>query len=474
MKASPKFQTLEGIFAHATVASATFGVDFSGIFSTLLNTENQSDNAVSPSQIQAALADLLASERFANADRLCKFLQYVIDETLEGRKEMIRAKSIALDVYGYRPDEVEQRESVVRVDAGRVRRKLYDYHTNEGKDAAVRIELPKGGYVPTFSQRPDSVQTHVETPPRKKWPWGIGLATACIVVVLASVFLAERTPQNTARNIQDETALRLALYDTAPHRLQAMRLAQEGRDLIFPATSQEQLEAAAAVFNAVLKLDDTYAGGHAGLSQVLAMFSLLSPDTVTAEPLAGKANALSDKALELAPSAAWSMSAKSWSALATKDYAAARFWTDKALDRAPDDPHILEFAALVLLYSGAFDDVLQRTGTDVISANPKQGFVFHNARGSALFHLKNHEAAAQAFETSIATGGPLGPVSVAYLMASYHYLGQDVRAAELVRLFNQHWPQNRIDLLLMRLFQDAVHGQYLSDGMTGAGWIPPN
>ncbi|MGR3662925.1 MAG: hypothetical protein ACU0CA_17350, partial [Paracoccaceae bacterium] len=60
--------------------------------------------------------------------------------------ELIRGKTIAMDVYGRHPTSSGKSENVVRVDAHRLRRSLKEYYTAEGKDDPVQIWVDSGGY----------------------------------------------------------------------------------------------------------------------------------------------------------------------------------------------------------------------------------------------------------------------------------------------------------------------------------------
>jgi len=108
--------------------------------------------AASPTgdEISRALSRIVASAGFKSSSRLCNFLGYVITETLEGRAGAIKGITISQDVYG-RPDSIDPRsDTLVRVEAGRLRRLLDHYYLTDGRDEAVRISIPKGSYVPTF------------------------------------------------------------------------------------------------------------------------------------------------------------------------------------------------------------------------------------------------------------------------------------------------------------------------------------
>jgi L-aspartate-alpha-decarboxylase len=71
---------------------------------------------------------------------------------LEGRSHEINEYSIGVEVYD-RPTAFDPRiDSTVRVEAGRLRAKLREYYEAEGRDSAIRIQLPKGSYSPSFRE----------------------------------------------------------------------------------------------------------------------------------------------------------------------------------------------------------------------------------------------------------------------------------------------------------------------------------
>jgi TolB-like protein/cytochrome c-type biogenesis protein CcmH/NrfG len=104
-------------------------------------------------EISRALSRIVASAGFKSSSRLCDFLGYVIKQTLEGHADRIKAVTISQDVYG-RPDSIDPRsDTLVRVEAGRLRRLLDHYYLTDGRDEAIRISVPKGSYVPAFEWR---------------------------------------------------------------------------------------------------------------------------------------------------------------------------------------------------------------------------------------------------------------------------------------------------------------------------------
>ncbi|MCZ0963484.1 hypothetical protein [Paracoccus benzoatiresistens] len=102
--------------------------------------------------IRDELARVLASSDFDASERNRRFLRHVVEETLAGRGERIKAYSIATLVFGRGEDFDAMKDSIVRIEAGRLRRALDNYYLKHG-GADIRISIPKGSYVPTFQRQ---------------------------------------------------------------------------------------------------------------------------------------------------------------------------------------------------------------------------------------------------------------------------------------------------------------------------------
>ncbi|MGR9246603.1 adenylate cyclase [Rhizobium leguminosarum] len=100
--------------------------------------------------ISEQLERVISSPEFPGVGRAAAFLRYVVSETLEGRGNRIKAYSIAIEVFGRDPG-FTQDDPVVRIEAGRLRRSLERYYLVAGQHDPVRIDIPKGGYIPTFA-----------------------------------------------------------------------------------------------------------------------------------------------------------------------------------------------------------------------------------------------------------------------------------------------------------------------------------
>jgi adenylate cyclase len=101
-------------------------------------------------EVQQAVARVLMSPGFIRSERHRRFLSFIVDETLQGRGDRIKAYTIATSAFGRSEGFDPQQDSIVRIEAGRLRRALEHYYLTEGADAPVRIVIPKGTYVPQF------------------------------------------------------------------------------------------------------------------------------------------------------------------------------------------------------------------------------------------------------------------------------------------------------------------------------------
>jgi hypothetical protein len=101
-------------------------------------------------EIRTELDRVLQSQIFEQAGRSTEFLRYVVEEALAGRAERLKGYTIAVAVFDRPADFDAQTDPLVRVEAGRLRRRLMEYYIGEGHDDHVRIELPRGGYEPRF------------------------------------------------------------------------------------------------------------------------------------------------------------------------------------------------------------------------------------------------------------------------------------------------------------------------------------
>jgi len=147
--------------------------------------------AVTPDQVRGQLDRLLASEVFAGSARLSRFLRYVVERTLAGEGDRLKEYAVGVDVFD-RDDAYDPRlDSLVRVEAGRLRTKLSEYYAGAGTADPVIIRLPRGTYAPRFEERatalPDDAPpaAGVRSPARRRAAWAVA-AAAILLAFLAA------------------------------------------------------------------------------------------------------------------------------------------------------------------------------------------------------------------------------------------------------------------------------------------------
>ncbi|MBX5214459.1 MULTISPECIES: hypothetical protein [unclassified Rhizobium] len=113
--------------------------------------EETSREPYDPAAVRAQLERILASPEFHAPERGRRFLRYIVEETLEGRSEQLKAYTIAQAVFARGASFDAQNDPVVRIEAGRIRRALERYYLVSGSSDPIGITIPKGGYSPQFS-----------------------------------------------------------------------------------------------------------------------------------------------------------------------------------------------------------------------------------------------------------------------------------------------------------------------------------
>src|SRR5436305_2791957 len=93
---------------------------------------------------------VLSSGIFHRAPNLAQLLTYVCTKYFEGSAEQIKEYNIAVDALGRPVDFDQKRDSIVRVEAHRLRKRLREYYDAEGAAHALHIDIPPGQYAPRF------------------------------------------------------------------------------------------------------------------------------------------------------------------------------------------------------------------------------------------------------------------------------------------------------------------------------------
>jgi len=93
---------------------------------------------------------VIASRNFEKSGRLCTFLAYIVRCVIEERTDEITEQQIGIHVFGRAPGYNPGEDNIVRTTARQLRQRLAVYYLEEGSADELRIEVPRGAYIPVF------------------------------------------------------------------------------------------------------------------------------------------------------------------------------------------------------------------------------------------------------------------------------------------------------------------------------------
>lgn len=197
-------------------------------------------------QQRAELESVLASGMFRRAPTLCQILSYVCERYFAGEAAKIKEYNIAVEALGRNGAVFDSSaDTIVRVEASRLRKRLRDYYASEGAGHQIHIVLSKSGYIPQFvfaqddpalghdgDSPPELMETIEESPPQDAAPdetvperppgfhartrlfLGGGLALLCLGTLVAIAVFHARPPRVAA----DVSAFSAAVPSTVVDR----------------------------------------------------------------------------------------------------------------------------------------------------------------------------------------------------------------------------------------------------------------
>ena len=113
-------------------------------------------------QVLEQIERLERSTALHNSEALCKLLRYLAEQSLNHPGAAIKEYQIATEVFHRSSDFDPQLDSVIRVQAGRLRTKLASYYSSDGEDDRIIVELPKGNYAVHVRENPRTVVKAIE------------------------------------------------------------------------------------------------------------------------------------------------------------------------------------------------------------------------------------------------------------------------------------------------------------------------
>jgi hypothetical protein len=157
-------------------------------------------------EVRQLLERILCSRQFSNAPKKQKFLQLICEAYLDGRASELSEYSIGYEVFDRNETYDPALDSIVRVGAHEVRKKLERYYKSEGENEEILLEIPAGSYIPIFTrlkQEPEPAKSVKPATPTTPLPghiggvghiagrtWIIFLSLALVLSIIAVAMLA--------------------------------------------------------------------------------------------------------------------------------------------------------------------------------------------------------------------------------------------------------------------------------------------
>lgn len=182
--------------------------------------------------LREAAAKVLDSETFRRAGRARQLLEHVVSRAVEGRSEEIKENTLAFEVFR-RQDYDPKTDSVVRVEASKLRALLAKFYQEEGALETQRIEIPKGSYIPILCDTapvptpvepsaPLAAPAHEQPRVRTTTRWIFPIAAILVILALA-VYTWWPRPSKTTPTVGGAVALALIpFHDLDENRVSAL------------------------------------------------------------------------------------------------------------------------------------------------------------------------------------------------------------------------------------------------------------
>jgi len=166
-------------------------------------------NNLATTEILEQVERICSNSEFKSKKLICRFLRFIVKESLEGRGELLKGYTIGVSVLGKGDDFDPEQDSLVRIHAGRLRRLLKIYYLEAGKNDPIRIEIPKGGYHPIFTSKNEALTiTHAEDESQK-----ILAREPSIAVFPFKNLTGDPDKEHIAYGLSEELSLELTKYE---------------------------------------------------------------------------------------------------------------------------------------------------------------------------------------------------------------------------------------------------------------------
>jgi tetratricopeptide (TPR) repeat protein len=219
------------------------------------------------------LERICSSTGFSRNERLRNFLRFVVEQKIQGKDQQLKETVIGSEVFGRKADYDPRNDPVVRMEAAKLRTRLMEYYSGAGAGDPLRIEIPKGGYVPQWS---------AILQPRHGPQWKLGAASALVLCLVTAGIFAWRRAEPADASGENPEALALYLKGRAAIDDRAQRSSQ-----------------ALQYFEQAAQKSPAYAMAYAGSAE--ALLRMDEEHLIEHHQALDRAKAAAERALQLDP-----------------------------------------------------------------------------------------------------------------------------------------------------------------------------
>jgi len=382
-------------------------------------------------EIRSQLEKISAGPELKNSPRLVELLNYISEESLAGRVDRIKGFTIGQAIYTDDLNFDPESNSIVRVEMGRLRRRLAEYYLSSGRTDPIVVDIPKGSYAPKFtlnSQPPEEIKP--SRPEQSKtltfnnrWLMAGALGLA-ILLALNWRYYDTLEPSATGETNQDQTQ---------NHRQdsEARILFRQAFALLMPPEDGSRLIASRNLFQRVIELDSNLAGGYAGKSITFSFQLIFIKSASPADDLR-QALTLAEYAVDLDPENPMGYAALAFAQSLAEDFDSALANVRRVLAIHPHQASSNAIASIALIVSGEPSKAIDLL-TEALRLNPDEPRTpILNLLGVAQYVDGDFSGAVESIEKNLARGGPTGPHMDAFLAATYAQMGQNFKAQAII------------------------------------------
>jgi hypothetical protein len=104
--------------------------------------------------IEEQVQRLLQNSHFSHSRRFPTFLRFVVQHALTGHSDLVKERTLGIEIFGRDADYDTASDPIVRVTAAEIRKRIAQYYQDPGHENEIRLSLPAGSYVPQFQFPP--------------------------------------------------------------------------------------------------------------------------------------------------------------------------------------------------------------------------------------------------------------------------------------------------------------------------------